>query len=863
MISDERGYNHRNNQDNHLNARQNNIPVASTPILGRKKELEELLELLKKHPVVTITGAGGIGKTRISLELCQNAQGDFQDGIVFISMATLANDSKVTPVLANALGITESASRELSDGLYDILFNKEMLLVIDNLEHIASAGPEISQLIVGCPDLTILCTSRTPLKIQTEQEYPLSTLPIPVDQDLNILMDNAAIKLFVSRAQRRNKNFSLDAENADTIIKICQNLDGLPLALELAAARMRILSPDQLLKRLKNSLNVLTAGSKDLPERHQTLRATINWSYTLLTKPERELFRKLAVFANGFTLEAVEIVCYDNEQQATIALDEIESLLDNGLLERDHRNNRFNLLQTIKDFASEKLDESGESDLVAYRHAQYFFEASKILSEGARGKMQRVRMEQGIHDEANHLVALDYLLAQAKRGNENAKGLGFQICGALWMYWHIRGKHKTAKEYINSFIELTPDDSLSIGQCKALFCLHVACFTLGEIDESRKVATRLFNMAEVLHSELEMAKGLFGMAFGNMFSEFEKSIKYSIETVARFRKLGDDHWLGFALWQNGLFLLISGDLNKAKESYSESLGLFLKTKDNEGKGCAQSGLAMLEFITGNYDKAIELYQDTLAAFKMVGDRPEQARILYEMSWAYVAKNDPRTALQYILDSIQAHQEGGSTRGIGLSMNGLAAIEAVKGNPKKAIEIATAARHFAEKKGVAIELGVNNHGQVYLDDAKSKLTVAEIEQSEKIGMKYSLQDVLEMVEIEYVSPEKEPPIPYEDDFIQKLKIEVEANLSDSEFGVNQLYDAVSMSQMQVYRKLKSIAGQTPSEFIRLFRLEKGREMLTTTDKTIAEIAYSVGFSDPNYFSRCFQKEYRQSPRSFRL
>lgn len=636
----------------------------------------------------------------------------------------------------------------------------------------------------------------------------------------------------------------------------------MPLALELAASRLRVLTPEQLLKRLNKALNILSTGANDFPVRHRTLRNTIEWSYDLLNESERQLFRRLGVFAKGFSLEAIEQVCYINAEVAIVCIDEIESLVDKGLVQKLDSNGRFTLLQTIKEFAIEKLSGADEIDIISMKHAQFFYGISDLISEGTQGKHQQERMKLGMLDEANILIALDYLLNQAQQNNEDARELGFKICGNLWTFWHIHGKHNTTKEYINSFFGATKEQTPSVGKCGALFSLHVACYTLGEIEQSKEVGTRLLEMAKALTNEHEMVKGFLALAFGNMFSDLEKSIQYNNETVQLCRKLNSTYWLGLALWQSGIFKLISGNHEQAKESYSESLEIFKRLNENEGKGIAQSGLCMLEFIKGNYDKALELYSDTLLAFKAVGDRPEEARVLSEMSWTYLANDDTSTALAYALDSVQAHQDIGSNRGIGLSMNALAAIEAVKGRSKRAIEIASAAQHFADQKGVAIERGINNHGKIYFDNAKKKLTKSEIDQAEKAGINYSLKDILKMVEVDSILSDDLGHTPYESAIIKKLKDTIEAHLSDSEFGVTELYNAVSMSQMQVYRKLKALTNQTPSQFISIHRLRKGKELLRSSDKTIAEIAYEVGFVDPNYFSRAFVKEFNQTPTEYR-
>jgi predicted ATPase/class 3 adenylate cyclase len=730
-------------------ALKGDIPIPATPILGREKEVKDVIELLRKHQVVTLSGTGGMGKTRLSLEICHFLKPTFKDGIAFISMATLTDAKEVMPTLAAALDVKEAEGRELVKGVAALISERKALIVLDNLEQVISAAQEIAELISMCPNLKILCTSRTPLKIKAEQEYPLHPLPLPAKADMDSLMENPAIELFVERAERVNIDFELTDDNAEAVLEICRRMDGLPLALELAAARIRILPPEKLLQRLNRALDLLTGGSKDLPERHQTLRATIAWSHSLLNESEQQLFRRLAAFAGGFTLEAIEAVCYADADAAFLAMDELESLLDKGLVENVDGGSRFSLLQTIKDFAAERLIAVGEADATFQKHAQFFSKIAQVLSEGTMGEHQIERMRQGALEDANIHVAIDFLLEKAKGGDENAKELGLNVCGELFMYWHIRGKHKTAKEYINSFFDATKDQTPSIGKCKALFNLQVATFTLGEMDQSKAAAMENHAMAEILKDKLEMVKSSFSMSFGHLFLDFEVALQYSHEAVARCRELDNDYWLGFTLWQHGLVQMINGDLETAKESLSESLSLFQKTKDNEGKGCAQSGLAMLEFIACDYENAIESYQDALSAFEAVGDRPEEARVLSEMSWTYLAHKNTVGARKCIMDSIQAYQEVGSTRGIGLSLNGLAAIEAVEGHPKLAVEIAAAAEHFAEQEGVVVEFGANNHGKIYLDNAKKELSEMEIDNAIKTGITRTIKEIIEMTELEAV------------------------------------------------------------------------------------------------------------------
>lgn len=842
--------------DNLQDISKNFIPSPPSPILGREQEIEELIQLMEQHSVVTITGTGGIGKTRLAIELCNRVKDKYWDEVVYLSMATLTNAREVLPLMADDLGIAEAANRTLTESVTEVLSHKEVVLVLDNLEHVSEAANEISQLVTLCPGVKVLCTSRTPLKITAEQQYPLQTLPIPIQGESADILKSPALELFFSRAKMVNKDFEVTIENEGAIIEICQYLDGLPLAIELAASRLRVITPDQLLTRLKKTINVLSIGSRDIPLRQQTLRNTIEWSYDLLNESEKKLFRRLAVFAKGFSLDAIEEICYGSEEVSLVPINEIESLVDKSLVQKPDGNHRFTLLQTIKDFAKEKWIAAEEVDMISMKHAKFYQEISELIYRGTQGENQPERIRLGLVEEPNILLALDYLLERARQNDDEAREVGFQICGNLWIYWHIHGKHVTTKEYINYFLESSKMEPQSLGSCGALFSLHVACYTLGEIDLSKEVAGRLFREAQALGNELEMAKGLFALGFGNMFSNLEESLEYSRRALDLSKNLKSNYWWGLCLWQNGIFNLISKNIETAKASYSKALELFNELNEKEGIGIAQSGLCILEFMAGNYDQALELYANTLEAFKAIGDHPEEARTLSEISWTYLASGNTYMALQYALKSIWAHQKIGSNRGIGLSLNAFAAIEAVKGHAKTAIEIAAAAEHFANQKGVAIELGINNHGTIYLDNARKKLAKDEIERAEKKGMNYSLNDILKIVE------DKTKLKPFENAFLKKLELAMEENLYDSTFGVSQLSESVAMSQIQLYRKLKDLKNQSPSHFIRNYRLQKGLNLLKTSDKTVSEIAYDVGFADPNYFSRIFTKEFSQTPTDYR-
>ena len=391
-----------------------NLPDPAAPLVGRAADLASLIELVREHRVVTITGPGGVGKTRIVIELGRLLAPEFLDGVAFVALADVTEPTDFLPALADALDVKEAEGRTLGDGIVSLIGDKTALLLLDNLEQVVAAASDVAGLVESCPELRIVTTSRTRLRIAAEWEYPLAPLELPPPSDTDStesLMAYPAVALFVERAKATRDAFELTPENAGAVTAVCRRLDGLPLALELAAARLRLLSPEALLERLDHALQVLTSGPRDTPERQQTLRATIDWSHSLLAESEQRLFRRMAVFAGGCTFADVEAVCADPGEPI---LDELESLVDKALVQADGHGDRLWMLQTIGEYARERLEAAGETRELALRHARRYAELAQTIRDGIEGTDQIGSLERGLAEEANLQAALDALLGDGE-----------------------------------------------------------------------------------------------------------------------------------------------------------------------------------------------------------------------------------------------------------------------------------------------------------------------------------------------------------------------------------------------------------------------------------------------------------------
>lgn len=728
----------------------NNLPESGLPLVGRSADLAALAELARGARVVTITGPGGVGKTSALGELGRLLAPEFLDGVAFIPMADVTDPANFLPALATALDVKEAEGRTPGQGVIALLGDKRTLLLLDNLEQLVQAAPDVARLVESCPYLRIVTTSRTPLRIAAEREYPLAPLALPASDpapdaspdlaSVESLAACPAIALFVERARATKPSFALTPENASAIIAVCRRLDGLPLALELAAARLRLLSAQALVERLDHALNVLTTGPRDQPSRHQTLRAAIDWSHSMLTESEQRLFRRLAVFVGGCDFADVEAICADS---GVSCLDELESLVDKALVQIDAQTSRLRVLQTIGEYARERLEAAGEADAITLRHAQRYAALAREIRDGIEGDEQVASLERGIAEEGNLQAALDTLLKLAQSGDTSAAEAGMQICGDLYMYWHIRGKNLTARDYATAFLAADASGLRAAGRSGALRTAGLAWWVLGEFARANELWGESYEEADELNDDHGRCTAAFCLGLGLLSLDLDAALRWTAKSIAQSQATGFAWGHEMALSIDGILRTVAGDLETAHARYSQALDIQRRLGDEEGAGLSLGGLAALAAGQGDLAGALDLYAQALAAFQTIGDRAEEARILDEMAWTSLRRENTADARRSFLDSTRAYADIGSVRGVGLALIGLAATEFVERRPERAVQIAAAAEVYAHREGIVNVYSEETPGREFVEQARAALSAEEAAHATELGRGLTIKQALDL------------------------------------------------------------------------------------------------------------------------
>lgn len=630
-----------------LENRPTNLPVQPTQLVGRDRELVELAELLRQDGVrlVTLTGPGGTGKTRLALQAAADLVEAFPDGVFVAALAAIVDPELVISTVAQALGINETGGQSL-DGY---VAEKELLLVLDNFEQVLPAATAVADLLKGAPMIKVVATSREPLHVAAEHVFPVGPLGVPDPAHLPpvaALSQYDAVALFVERAEAVLPSFAVTSENAPAVAEICVRLDGLPLALELAAARIPLLSAEAMLKRIDERLTLLTAGARDLPERQQTLRATISWSYELLDDRERDLFARLSVFAGGFSLEVAEAVCAAD-------LDALASLIDKSLVRRDGE--RFGMLQTIREYALERLASDGEEDDLRARHADYFLEhAEQAYAERIEHEAEWAERLEDEHD--NLRAALDWFESDPARE--------LQLAGALGWFWFSRSHLAEGRSRLAHALEHeSPGDQL---QARALAGAGALAAWQGDIEAAEAVLPRAISLWEELGERVEQALALESLGWGYFFVGNDASARAQFERSLVLQQRGADPRLVNRAQLGVCQVLVSqGDLEPAERLAHEALALAEQQDDAWARHLAHHFLADCALIGEDFESAEEGYSRSLRAAIALGNRTEKATEVQGVGMAAAGRGHARRGLRLAAAASKAFSD------LGVDISGIA------------------------------------------------------------------------------------------------------------------------------------------------------------------------------------------------
>jgi predicted ATPase len=708
-------------------ARAAHLPVARTGFVGREKEVAAIKELLMRQDVrlVTVTGPGGIGKTRLAVEVASALTEGFVGGIHFVPLSPLSDPVLVASVIVQTLGIREVGGQSpleiLKKSLQESL-RAPMLLLLDNFEHLVPAAPTVAELLAAGPNLKILVTSRAALHVYGEHEFPVPPLGLPdwrSARSLDVLSQSPAVALFVQRATAAKPDFELNQENASAVTEICARLDGLPLAIELAAARVKVLSPSSMRTRLASRLQLLTGGARDLPQRQQTLRAAMDWSYELLNAAEQKLFRRLAVFVGGCNLEGVEAVCEAKGDLVLDLLDGMASMVDKSLtqqVETPNGESRFVMLETIREYALEKLTASGEEASTKRAQAAYCLVLAEEEATEQSGVERAAWLERCALEHDNLRAGLEWLI---ETGNAD---WGLRLGTALFRFWEIRDYLAEGRDLLGRLLKLPGAAAPTKARTRALFAAGVLAGEQGDYTSADALIGESRDIARGLGDKTGVAVSLNALAvLTRDRGDVPKANALFEESLLLWREVGDLKAVARALSNLANTVKLLGDYERSRALYAECLSIFRGLGDRTGVGWSLNYQGDAARDQGDFASARSLYERALAIFSELTDRWGIAGTLADLGSLAREQRDFSTAHSLYRESIKIFQELEHKRGIARLLECFACSAAAQLDAERSLRLAGAAAALRQNIGAPLTPTERTKLEDILDAAREAMS----------------------------------------------------------------------------------------------------------------------------------------------
>jgi predicted ATPase/DNA-binding winged helix-turn-helix (wHTH) protein len=711
----------------HVEPRVSNLPVLRTGFVGREKETAAARELLLRPDVrlVTVTGPGGIGKTRLAVEVASALHQEFPGGIHFVPLAPLSDPGLIAAVIVQALGMRGAGGQSPLEILRESLRNSvsaPMLLLLDNFEHLVPAAPIVAELLVMVPNLKILVTSRAALHLYGEHEFPVPPLAMPDPlrvPPVEDLSQYPAVALFVQRAVAAKLDFELNRENATAVAEICARLDGLPLAIELAAARVKVLSPASLLTRLASRLRLLTGGARDLPERQQTLRAAMDWSYDLLNPAEQKLFRRLSVFVGGCNLEGVEAVCDTKGDLDLDLLEGMGSMVDKSLVLQAPPANgevRFVMLETIREYALEKLEVSGEESSTKRAHAAYCLVLAEEAPAEQTGAQSAGQMEHFVADNGNFRAALEWLT------DTGDAEWGMRLGAALFRFWETREYLTEGRARLGKLLKLPRAAAATKFRARALFAAGVLAGGQGDYLAADELVRESLDIARQFDDGQGVAVSLNALAvLAQDRGDLAAAHALFEESLEVWRELGDSKDVARSLSNLANVATMQGDHARASSLYEECLAIFQGLGDRTGVAWSLNSQGDVARDRGDKLAARELYGQGLAIFRELGDRWGIAGTLADLGNMAREERDFSAAHSLYRESLKIFQQLEHKRGIARLLECFACAAAAQGHSERALRLAGAAAALRQNIGAPLTPAEKTKLESHLECARPGLS----------------------------------------------------------------------------------------------------------------------------------------------